>query len=376
MGLTVDLISSMDDISQEDIDTWNNLAANPFQRWEWLGSWWDAYQKNHLLHVLSVKRDDETIAFAPWFLEKRIGSGRTIQFLGSGKVCTDHLSLLVRQEHTHEVCEAIAEWLWDVSTENRRQLPRERVWEAIELVGVDKTDQPINCLARSMEQVGLAVEQTEGMGCYVIDLPAAWEDYVSMRSKSGRREIRQSQKNIDDGTIVVHHVRDQRELTEFWDPFVRLHQRRRHDAGTTGCFDHEPFENFLRTAAMRLLDAGLLEFIVASIDGNPVAAQFAVADNDCWYFYQSGMEPDAAGRRPGLSLFCHTIRQTIESGRKRFDMLRGDEPYKLRWRAELQPAQEVRVCSPRAVAQIRNQVYNMGLTLKSIVKSGIRLSHS
>lgn len=369
MGLSVELIPLVSKISQEDVNTWNDLASNPFQRWEWLGSWWRAYQRKHMLHILKVKREGETIAFAPWYLEKRVGTGRTLQFLGSGKACTDHLSLLVREVDTQEVCDTIAQWLVNVSAESQSAVPKGLVWDAIELIGVDQTDQPINCLVRSMQSQGLTVQQTEGEGCYVINVPDNWEDYIKMRSKSGRREIRQSLKNVENGTIKVRKIRDEAELDEFWGQFIDLHQRRRHTSGTTGCFDHPPFGLFLRGAASELLQAGLLELIVASIDDVPVATQFALVDNDCWYFYQSGMNPDASHVRPGLSVFCHAIRETIQSNRKRFDMLRGDEPYKLRWRAELQPAQEVRVCSPRNVAQVRNQVYNAGVTFKNLVKS-------
>ncbi len=369
MSLSVELIPLVEDISPEDVGTWNDLASNPFQRWEWLGSWWRAYQQQHMLHILKVKRDGETIAFAPWCVEKRVGMGRTLQFLGSGKACTDHLSLLVRPVDTQEVCDAIALWLVDVNAENQSAVPKRLIWDAIELIGVDKNDDPINCLVQSMQSRGLAVEQTDGMGCYVIDVPNQWEDYLGLRSKSGRREIRQSLKNVDDGTIVVRKIRAESELDEFWDQFVDLHQRRRHASGTTGCFDHPPFGQFLRGAASELLKSGLLELVVASIDDVPVATQFAVADDDCWYFYQSGMNPDASHVRPGLSIFCHAIRDAIQSGRKRVDMMRGDESYKLRWRAELQPAQEVRVCSPRNIAQVRNQVYNAGMTFKNLVKS-------
>ena len=369
MSLTVELIPLVERISPDDVCRWNELAANPFQRWEWLGSWWRAYQQKHMLYILKVQRDGETIAFAPWYLEKRVGLGRTLQFLGSGKVCTDHLSVLVRAADVADVCEAIAGWLVDVTAEQQTVVPKGLVWDAIEFIGVDKDDQAINCLVASMRTHGLSVDQADGLGCYVIDVPNEWEDYVQMRSKSGRREIRQSQKNVADGVIAVHKVRDEDELEEFWGQFVDLHQRRRHASGTTGCFDHPPFGTFLRSAASELLKADLLELIVASIDGVPVATQFALVDDECWYFYQSGMNPDASQLRPGLSVFCHAIRETIEAGRKRFDMMRGDEPYKLRWRAELQPAQEVRVCSPRNMAQVRNQVYNAGVTFKNLVKS-------
>ena len=369
MTLSVELITSVDQLSREDIATWNDLARNPLQRWEWLGSWWHAYQDENTLNILSVKRQGEIIAFAPWCVERRVSTGRTIQFLGSGKACTDHLSLLVRRDATEEVCHAVANWLTEQIEPGKIDQPRASVWDSIELIGVDQTDAPINCLVESMEHVGLTVQRTEGMGCYAIELPETWDEYVRMRSKSGRREIRQSFKHIENGTLLIKRISDHQSLESFWDQFVSLHQRRRHASGTTGCFDHPPFDTFLRKAASELLTAGLLEFVVASVDGVPVAAQFAIADDNGWYFYQSGMEPDATDLRPGRSVLCYAIRETIRSGRKQFDMMRGDEPYKLRWRAELLPAQEVRVCSPRFAAQMRHQVYKAGVTFRNLVKS-------
>ena len=124
MSLSVELIPLVEKIFPEDVERWNELAANPFQRWEWLGSWWRAYQQKHMLYILKVQRDGETIAFAPWYLEKRVGIGRTLQFLGSGKACTDHLSLLVRAVDTQDVCDAIAQWLVNVTAENQSVVPK------------------------------------------------------------------------------------------------------------------------------------------------------------------------------------------------------------------------------------------------------------
>ncbi|WP_182871010.1 GNAT family N-acetyltransferase [Rhodopirellula sp. JC639] len=371
MTPSIELISSVDQLSQGDLDRWNELAKNPLQRWEWLGSWWRAYQGDYRLCIVKVRRQDETIAFVPWCLEIRVGTGKTIQFLGSGKACTDHLSLLVSADDCDEVCAAVAGWLARSADVNQTPADRRLVWDSIELIGVDREDPAMNELARAMRTVGLGVEQTEGLGCYAIKLPPSWDEYVRMRSKSGRREVRQALKNIDSGAIVVQRIECPRQLDSMWDQFVSLHQRRRHAAGTTGCFDHPPFEAFLRDAASRLLDAGLLELIVATNDGVPVAAHFAITDKDHWYFYQSGMDPDAEALRPGLSMFCHAIRESIVTGRTTFDMMRGDEPYKLRWRAELMPAQEIRVCSPRPAAQLRNQVVRAGVTFKNLVKSGL-----
>ena len=368
---SVELISSVEQLSPGELDRWNELAQNPLQRWEWLGSWWRAYQGDYRLCVLKVKRQDEIIAFVPWCLESRVGTGKTIQFLGSGKACTDHLSLLVADDDIDDVCVAVARWLAHSVSPAEDTGERRLLWDSIELIGVDRSDRTMNTLVEAMRGEKLEVEVAEGLGCYAIDLPASWAEYVRMRSKSGRREVRQALKNIDAGTIRVARVENQQQLDAVWDQFVALHQRRRHASGTTGCFDPPPFDVFLRDAASALLDSGMLELIIASNEGVPVAAHFAIADNDRWYFYQSGMDPDAEALRPGLSMFCHAIRESIETGRKTFDMMRGDEPYKLRWRAELMPAQEIRVCSPRRSAQLRHQVVKVGVTFKNLVKSGL-----
>lgn len=371
MSLTVELISKAEDLSEKDLLAWNRLAKNPFLRWEWMGAWWSVYEPGNQLYVLKVCRDGSPVAFAPWYLEKRLGTGRTIQFLGSGKACSDHLSLILDTNDCQPVCDAISHWLADVVGTNPAQVSKQLMWDSIELIGVDQSDEPINCLAGAMTKTGLTVQQSEGLGCYAIDLPGTWDEYVKMRSKSGRREIRQAQKKVDEGEIQVHAITGQSELDAFWGEFVTLHQRRRHAAGTTGCFDHPGFETFLQSAATELMKSGLLELLIATADGKPVATQFALVDEHTWYFYQSGMEPEASDLRPGLSVFCHAIRSTIQSGRKRFDMLRGDEPYKLRWRAELHAAQEVRVCSPRAAAKMRSSAFAAGLSFKNMLKSGI-----
>ncbi|MEM6473620.1 MAG: GNAT family N-acetyltransferase, partial [Planctomycetota bacterium] len=132
---------------------------------------------------------------------------------------------------------------------------------------------------------------------------------------------------------------------------------------------HSHFEQFLRTAAERLLSKGQLRFLVATAEDQPIAVQFAVADESTWYFYQSGMEPELAELRPGLSVFCYAIRSSIAAGNQVFDMMRGDEPYKLRWRASLRPTQEVRAFSPRISSQVRGGMVKVGSILKSLFSS-------
>lgn len=367
MSLVVDLVHSVDQLTPQQIIQWNALAQNPFQRWEWLGAWWNAYRHNQVLHLLLVKEGEHLVGIAPWFMGNRLATGRTLQFLGSGKACTDHLSILTLPKDALRVADAVAQWLVD-SSNGLLSLPRGLEWDAIELIGIDEKNIAIQYLMAGLQDRGIDVQSTVGSPCYVIDVPKDWDTYIRMRSKSGRREIRQAQKRFDDGTIAIETAQTTMDVERYWDWFVTLHQARRQNVGTSGCFDYPQFDVFLRSAAASLMQAGLLKFVIATHRDQPVAAQFSLVDDKAWYFYQSGMDPDASDLRPGLSLFCFTIRETIESGRFHFDMMRGDESYKLRWRAEPKPTCELRAFSRRPTSQMRKRVVQVGQTFKNLIR--------
>ena len=52
------------------------------------------------------------------------------------------------------------------------------------------------------------------------------------------------------------------------------------------------------------------------------------------YYYQAGFDPNNGSISPGTFLVAHTIRKAIEEGSKHFDFMRGDEPYKRRWKPQ------------------------------------------
>jgi CelD/BcsL family acetyltransferase involved in cellulose biosynthesis len=60
-------------------------------------------------------------------------------------------------------------------------------------------------------------------------------------------------------------------------------------------------------------------------------------------FYNAGIDPDARELSPGVVLTGRYMRHAIETGKRRFDFLRGDEPYKYEWGATDEPIQRLLV---------------------------------
>ncbi|HEY4593430.1 MAG TPA: GNAT family N-acetyltransferase, partial [Thermoanaerobaculia bacterium] len=91
------------------------------------------------------------------------------------------------------------------------------------------------------------------------------------------------------------------------------------------------------------------------------------------YFYQSGFDPAHSALSPGTLLVAQAIRRAIEEGKTAFDFLRGDEPYKRRWK----PQREYRTLRKiRAVAGIQGTFgarwNRMGSELKSKVRAHLK----
>lgn len=354
---------------------WNGLAgSHPFLSWEWLGSWWNHYGLGHELYVLAVWDENRNlVGLTPWYMTRRGPGGRKIEFLGSGKVCTDHLSLLALPEARAEVVTAVADFLIAAGQPDRGPESAD-AWDHLELVGVDAHDVSIRELAMQLQHGGLRVELTASVPCYFLPLPSTWDEYCKRRSKTGRRKARRSIERILSGEFTVHQVESQAELVYVWPKFVDLHQRRRQSLGEKGCFDFPPFGDFLFEASRRLLAMNKLRILVIEKDGHPVDIEYLLDDGEVLYFYQSGLDPDFIHEEPGNVTLAFCIFETIHQGYRGFDMMRGDEAYKARWRAEPVETVEVRAVAQRPAAQLRHQLSTAAGVMKSWVKGGLEMT--
>ncbi len=361
-NLTVQLITSFLDVQKEYQSRWNELAGeNPLLRWEWLGTWAMHCARSKPLMILVVRDGDQIIGFTPWYVERKRLMGRTICFLGEGRVSTDHLSVLCEPGRENEVAERVAEWLVD-SAQNPKSFKYK--WNHIEFTGVDFEDPMMTTLKDSLSQRGCSVDQREGLSCFGIDLPATFDEYVARRSRPGRRECRQLLKRLDSGDVEIIKIETQAQLKNMWYDFVDLHNIRRGQTGDEGCFREPGFGEFLWDASTQLLDAGLLRLYFVVVDELSIAAHFAIASSDRWLYYQTGMNSNYAQLKPGKLLMVKAIQDSINEGKSYFDMMRGAESYKRSWRGEQKSQMEIRIAKPKSTAILQQRIWQFGKTIR------------
>jgi CelD/BcsL family acetyltransferase involved in cellulose biosynthesis len=114
------------------------------------------------------------------------------------------------------------------------------------------------------------------------------------------------------------------------DRFVALH---RTSTGEKGKFMVPGMELFFRRFAEELVADGTLRLSFLEADGERLAGALGFRWRDRFLLYNSAYDHDAAHVAPGMVLVAEMIRASIEEGRKGFDMLKGDLPYKHRFGA-------------------------------------------
>lgn len=342
-------------------ERWNQLAGdNPFRGWQWLTTWWMHYgsaaapsaatgrEAGRTLSLWTVTdgRDasKNIIGILPCYVEHSLLRGRVLRLLGDGEVCSDHTGLLVASGRQGEAAAALARQLMD-----RDDL------DAIDFQSIDHDDIATNQLFAELQQRGMDVSAELAPRCWSIELPADWDDYLALQSKSHRKQLRRAGRRLaQDADISWRSIENDDQLEPAWRVLTDLHQRRRQSLGEPGCFSSPRWAAFHRDVAAQFLAVGRLRLSTMTIGQTPVAAEYHFVGRETTYAYQGGVEPARLDDEPGrLSLIC-AIQQALAEGHTTFDLLRGDEPYKPHWRAVPQAASNLSAVPPRTFARLRD----------------------
>ncbi|HWB09118.1 MAG TPA: GNAT family N-acetyltransferase [Pirellulales bacterium] len=343
-----------------DSFAWNALAdAVVFRQHEWLAAWWNHFRRSNdelfLLTVYDERR--ELIGLAPWYLARERWLGRVVRFLGSGRVCSEYLTVLAAPGTAPHVVRSLAQWLTGEGA---------ACWDLLDFDGVAQDDGLLGQLADELSLAGHSTYRRVRERTWRLCLPASWDDLLAGLSKSRRGKIRaQERKFLASGRAQVKSAVDETTRRQGLEVLYRLHQARRESLGDDGCFTMPRFERFLEDAAARLDRSGQLRLQWLEVDGQPAAVEFDLLGGDTLYYYQTGMNPELAEISPGWLLQIASLKRAISDGLAHFDFLRGDEEYKATWGAEPRPLAQVRVASRRPLARLRQQLWIAALEGKT-----------
>lgn len=304
-------------------DDWDALvdrcaAATPFQSHAWLSSWWRSYGRPGRLRVVTVRRDGVLVGAAPLMLRRR---GLPL-LSGVGQGLTDFLDVLLDDAHAEPTAAVLARAM-------AVQLGLRRPWAALDL----RELRPGSAAHRIAEHWPGAARRLPDSLCQhlpgvpVEELLSRLPGRTAQRSRVKLRKLEAA--GIETRLVPVEDV--PRALGEL----LALHELQWRGRGVTPEHLRPRFAEHLSRSAERMAAADRAAVRQYRLDGELVACDLTLQVRGLSAIYVYGVHPDLRERVDVAGiLFRESLAHAAATGRGELSLLRGDEPYKQRWRPE------------------------------------------
>ncbi len=300
---------------------------SPFLTWEWLYPWWKHQGQGADLYLLTVRDvSGRLVGLAPLFRSRieLVGGARRLEFLGTGKVASDYLNLVVDPAEGCGVLAALVEYL----------VAHREEWDVLSLTDVDGDAWTLSMVRALFRIQGFDADVSlePGFSCPYARLDGGWGPYLRSRSSRLRHQIKQSGAILAERYGARFQAVDQAtELPHAIEALITLHRARRAAVGGTTAFEDESVVAFLRETTPLLQERGWLRLYALVVGERPVAVQYGLAYRGTFYDYQKGFDVESSKWGVGTVLQGLSVQHACGEGMTEFDFLRGDESYKDRW---------------------------------------------
>ena len=285
---------------------WNCIFVLPV----WLKTWWHSFGGSDTLYLFSVRQADRTIGVAP--LQR---NGDTVRLIGDENVC-DYLDFIVAPEAAAQFYRILL-----------KSLKQDGV-SRLDLALVRQDSSVMTQLLPVAEKAGCTVSYENGDISYELPLPVSWEDYLSLLSGKERHEVRRKLRRLHEaGRINYRLVDDSYGINEEMETFLTLFRSNRSDKAE---FMNDYMVAFFKKLAESLAEFGMLKLFFLDLDERPVAGILCINYLSTTYLYNNGYDERFKSLSVGLLGKLLSIKDSIQSGMRAYDFLKGAEVYKRR----------------------------------------------
>lgn len=307
------------EITEETFDgmlaNWGRLAST--LRWGsifvlpmWLKIWWGHFGGEASGKLFTVRSGGAVVEFVPLLLH-----GREARLMGREDVC-DYLDCATVPERGLSCVPALLERLLK---EGVRRLD----------LGLVRADSVVlRSFVPTLRQLGYEPACTREDLSVERELPATWNEFLYGLSGKERHEIRRKWRRLEGaGPVRFRVFQKPGEIEDSLETFLHLFSASRPEKAV---FLTERRAAFFRDAAREMAARGMLRLTVLELRDEPAASVLCFDDGSTVYLYNNGYDPRFRHLSVGLLSKLYTIRESIERGRKKYDFLKGAEPYKFR----------------------------------------------
>ena len=275
---------------------------------DWLQVWWQVFGSGAELFLRTVWQGEKIIGIAPFQIKNK-----TVSFVGSADIC-DYIDFIVAPGKERDFFITLLDDL------------REKSINHLDLNPVRYDSTVLTQLADISRERGYEVLCTSEDISLEMDLPSTWDEYLAVLTAKQRHEVRRKLRRLSEAGNVEHRCLEVgQEVEDYVDTFLNLFTMSREDKAN---FMTPQMESFFKSLAKAMAEIGLLRFGIIELDNQPAAMTMGFDYKDAHYLYNSAYDPQFNYLSVGLLCKVLCLKESIEKGKKKWDFLKGREPYK------------------------------------------------
>jgi CelD/BcsL family acetyltransferase involved in cellulose biosynthesis len=366
--LNVSVVNSLIELDSLRLD-WDRLAAGHWMRsWDWQSQWIETYQGKGKLRVLVAEEGSQIVGIFPLFERYRSWTGRTLEMVGSDKICSDDLGILCHERDGVRVAEAFANFM--LGSHGLR-------WDYMDLDGIRVDNGTMSAFAEALQSLQpVEIDRRTESSCWLLKLQPG-PDGNHIWSARLRKTIKLAEQEREAGILGFRTASTPEQATDDLEIIEELHQARWKSVGVSGCFANDQFTRFVsayvskRWSAEHEIPTTVPSVMVSTLtwEGNAAAGALSFVNGNTLSIYLTAMNPKHAEIKPGWKLQGFLINQAARNGLKYVDYMRGDEEYKQRLRCEPTQQQRWLIPSPRILGRVRKAVYETAKHLRNRLRA-------
>jgi CelD/BcsL family acetyltransferase involved in cellulose biosynthesis len=283
---------------------WSSVFVLP----AWMQIWWKVFGTGSKPYIRTIKQGDKVIGIAPLMIKDRAA-----YLIGGTDVC-DYLDFIITPGMEQDFFNVLLD---DLKRNDIKHL---------DLKHVRPDSTVLTSLVPLATRRKFKAASTKEDVSLEMDLPSSFDEYLEALSTKQRHEVRRKMRRLtEEGKIEYRFIDNGNDLPAAVDTFFRMFVESRQDKAA---FLTEQMKSFFRLLVDTMAGIGILRLGVLELDKKPVAEIMCFDYNNCIYLYNSGYDPQYVALSAGLLSKVFAIKDSIEKSKKKFDFLKGAEPYK------------------------------------------------
>ncbi len=311
-----------------------NPNHTPYQSYDWLSAWWRYLGEGELRIVHVRDEQDETLGYAPFFLRRSYYGLplKNLAFIGVKR--TDYLDFLVRRGSEEPFFNLLFSWLYEQRDE----------FSFIELKDVPDTSSNLPFLFAIIGKHFPVFAVENSRICVTIPLPEDWDGFLARLGKRTRKDVGYDRRYLAKRyeTELVEY-RNGEDVHKGYEDLVRVYNERWQDEKGATRYAESDAAQFEKAVCERFAQSGAYRLWVLYADGRPVAGISGYERNQKIYADVYAHSPEFHKLSVGNVVLGHAFEKCIGYGLKEFDLSRGDEPYKYRWKGQEKRNYHIRI---------------------------------